>query len=368
MYVNSYVSPVLLRRAGAPSRKEWIGATSVLCAVLAAWSGSAGAEVPVPPDLSSGDKYRLVFATNPRAIGEYEEFLDVLGFVNSEAEAAGIGKSAGIGWAPIISWGGTWFNGGPWIARDRVRIGTNTPVYNLDLQRVASGFNDFWDGTHEASIPTPVPGPARTVWTGSNFDGTPAEGLTLGSPTVRIGQSYQLDEKWIASGTSPTSPSSRNSYYAISEELTVPFAINAGLNDAWYDPEAPGKGVFITVLPGIEKVFLAWLTYDIERPSSDVLALMGDPGHRWLTALGGYSGRTATLDVVLTSGGRFEAGPKPTYTRGYGTITLDFSDCETLFMLYDLPSLDLIGGISLTRLVTDNVALCEELNRQPAGD
>jgi hypothetical protein len=88
---------------------------------------------------------------------------------------------------------------------------------------------------------------------------------------------------------------------------------------------------------------------------------VGEPGHRWLTALGDYSGRIATLDVVLTSGGRFASGPNPTQTPGYGSITLEFSDCETLILKYDLPSVDLYGSLRLTRLVTDNVALCEEL-------
>jgi hypothetical protein len=206
------------------------------------------------------------------------------------------------------------------------------------------------------------------VWTGSNIDGTAADGLTLGDTTVRIGSSRQTDGRWINFGTS--SYTNRNSYYALSEELTVHFAINAGLSDAWFNPQRPGQGIFITVFPDIGKLFLAWFTFDLERPSPDVTAMLGEPGHRWLTALGDYSGKVATLDVELTSGGMFDSGPNPKQSPGYGTITLDFSDCETLTMRYDLPSLDeySYGVISMTRLATDKVALCEELMVRAASE
>jgi hypothetical protein len=139
-------------------------------------------------------------------------------------------------------------------------------------------------------------------------------------------------------------------------------AINAAHGDAWYDPQTAGQGFFITVLPEPERIFLAWFTFDIERPAANVAAGLGEPGHRWLTASGDYTGGSAVLDVTLTSGGIFTAAqPAPTHAPGYGTITLEFSSCTRLELTYDLPGLPQSGVIELQRVSDDKVSLCEEL-------
>jgi plastocyanin len=89
----------------------------------------------------------------------------------------------------------------------------------------------------------------------------------------------------------------------ITVEAAAGFQINNGLNDAWYNPDTDGQGFFVIVFPVIHKMFLSWFTYDIERPPGGTTALMGDPGHRWLTAFGDYSGDTAVLDIDLRQGG-----------------------------------------------------------------
>jgi len=33
---------------------------------------------------------------------------------------------------------------------------------------------------------------------------------------------------------------------------------------------------------------MAWFTHDTERPDTGVEAILGEPGHRWLTAQGPY--------------------------------------------------------------------------------
>ena len=38
----------------------------------------------------------------------------------------------------------------------------------------------------------------------------------------------------------------------------APFTLNAGFNDAWYQPETAGQGMFVNVFPELEQVFLAW--------------------------------------------------------------------------------------------------------------
>jgi len=44
---------------------------------------------------------------------------------------------------------------------------------------------------------------------------------------------------------------------------------------------------------------------NVERPPESVTALLGEPGHRWLTAQGPYDGNSANLTVYLTEGGVF---------------------------------------------------------------
>jgi hypothetical protein len=56
-------------------------------------------------------------------------------------------------------------------------------------------------------------------------------------------------------------------------------SINAGLNDAWFNLDTDGQGLLIVVFPEIEQVFIAWFTYDTERPPADVVAFLQEPGH-----------------------------------------------------------------------------------------
>lgn len=140
------------------------------------------------------------------------------------------------------------------------------------------------------------------------------------------------------------------------------FQINAGLNDAWFNAATAGQGFFVTVFPDIQQIFLAWFTYDTERPEPSVLANLGEPGHRWLTAFGPYSGDGATLEVELTSGGVFDsANPAPGQVVD-GTITITWSDCENALVSYDIPSAGVEGDIPITRIAADNVPRCEALN------
>ena len=142
------------------------------------------------------------------------------------------------------------------------------------------------------------------------------------------------------------------------------FQINAGLNDAWYESSTNGQGFFVTVFPDSQKVFLSWFTYDLERPADGVTAELGEPGHRWLTALGPYTGDTATLDIELTQGGIFDSPtPAVVQTPAYGTVILRFSNCAEGEVEYTIPSVGRSGTIPIRRTYAspDNMALCETL-------
>ncbi len=144
------------------------------------------------------------------------------------------------------------------------------------------------------------------------------------------------------------------------------FKINAGLNDAWYNPATNGQGFLITAFPDRKEMFLAWFTFDTERPPEDVGALLGEPGHRWLTAQGPYIGDTANLTIFVTEGGVFDAAEPATTTdpTGDGTMTLEFSDCANGLLNYEITSLGISGEIPIQRITPDNIALCETLGGQ----
>jgi hypothetical protein len=142
------------------------------------------------------------------------------------------------------------------------------------------------------------------------------------------------------------------------------FRINAGLNDAWYNPATAGQGFLFTVFPEIQQMFVAWFTYDTERPPEDVEAQLGEPGHRWVTAQGPYSGDTASLTIYVTKGGVFDAAEPTAQADGvdHGTLTIEFADCTEGLVTYEMMSPGVSGEIPIQRIADDNVALCTALS------
>lgn len=139
--------------------------------------------------------------------------------------------------------------------------------------------------------------------------------------------------------------------------------INEGLSDAWFNPETNGQGFFITVFPVLKQMFLAWFTFDTERPPQDHSAILGGPGQRWVTAQGPYNGDTATLTIFVSKGGVFDsAAPAPsTDAGGDGSIILEFADCTEGLVTYSITSLGISGEIPIQRVSPDNEPLCESL-------
>jgi beta-glucanase (GH16 family) len=154
-------------------------------------------------------------------------------------------------------------------------------------------------------------------------------------------------------------------YVRVYKETDGPsFAINPGLNDAWYNPLTSGQGFLITVFADIQQMFVAWFTYDLERPPEDTPSGIGEPGHRWLIAQGPYSGSTANLTIFVPEGGVFDS-PTPEVVidqAGDGTMTIEFADCTAGMVSYDITSAQQSGEIPIQRIVDDNVALCEQLS------
>jgi len=141
--------------------------------------------------------------------------------------------------------------------------------------------------------------------------------------------------------------------------------INPGVSDAWFEKETAGQGFLIVVFPDQGIIFLAWFTYDTTRPPDDVKALLGEPGHRWVTAQGPYYGDTTILTAFLTEGGVFDMADPPAVTdvdNPIGTISIIWHDCKSATLTYDIDPPGVQGVIPITRIVPDNETLCEALN------
>jgi hypothetical protein len=141
------------------------------------------------------------------------------------------------------------------------------------------------------------------------------------------------------------------------------FVITEGVSGAWANFETLGQGQFMEVYPDRNLLFAAWFTWDTEQPGTGMMANVGDPNHRWLTAQGGYDGDTATLDITLTRGGLFD-DPTPAMNdpEPAGTMTLQFMRCNEALLTYDLGERS--GFFTINKLADDNNATCEMLKNQ----
>lgn len=132
-------------------------------------------------------------------------------------------------------------------------------------------------------------------------------------------------------------------------------AINPGMNGAWTNLDTLGQGMFFDVVAPQKAFFLGWFTYETD------IGIVPDPNedkHRWLVAIGPYSGDTATLELLAVDGGSFN-GPDPVVETPVGTATLKFSSCTRAVFNYAFDN-GLSGSITLNRLLPD--ALCAELS------
>jgi len=196
----------------------------------------------------------------------------------------------------------------------------------------------------------------RVIKTGTSMAGQePAEAF------FGLGDQQTVDQvliKWPDGSQSTVSNIGAGQIITV-EQQESGIEINAGLNDAWYDPSTSGQGFFITVFPDIAKMFLAWFTYDTERPDPSITANLGGPGQRWLTAFGSYSGNEAVLEIEMTSGGVFDSANPSPIQQADGDILLEFTSCNAATITYSISSADRQGVIPIERIALDNVGLCE---------
>lgn len=146
----------------------------------------------------------------------------------------------------------------------------------------------------------------------------------------------------------------------------APFRINKSLAGAWFNPQTDGQGILLDVYDSINQLFLAWFTFDLTRPV-DGTAELGEPGHRWLTGLGPIDGNKAEITVYNTPGGVFDAAQPPADPpQEVGTMTVEFTDCNTATVDYSLDTPPVSGQVPIQTLSDDYVELCDSLSKGPA--
>jgi uncharacterized membrane protein len=199
------------------------------------------------------------------------------------------------------------------------------------------------------------------VWIsdGDGSYGPPLRLESIGGDFNSWAEATDINRNGLVLGWSDIEPGGgySNVIWSLFEEM--PFQINGGISDVWYSPATDGQGFFVNVWEDLRTVFVGWFTYDTERP--DASAILGDPGHRWLTAQGSYADDTAVLGITMTGGGIFDSGsPAPTRSPD-GTMTLEFSNCTSGTVTFDIPSIGRQGVIPIERVSSANIANCERL-------
>jgi len=260
-----------------------------------------------------------------------------------------------------------------WSSTAWVQIGADIDGEAAE-DRSGSSVSLSWDGTRLA-IGAPwnddngsLSGHARVYqWSDTQWAqiGTDIDGEVAGDH-FGYHVSLSTDGNRMASGSGYVNETGVDPGYVRAYDLSMfnVFNINAGLNDAWYNPLTDGQGFFITVFPGLGTVSLAWFTYDTELPPVDAVSILGDPGHRWLTAIGPIVDNQVLMNIEMTSAGIFDTSTEIERTDppgSDGTLVLTFDDCNSGTVEYDIPSINRHGLIPIRRVADDNIVICEAL-------
>ena len=192
-------------------------------AVLGVTASVASAAIVVPPSLSPGDKYHLVFVTSTTRNATSTNIADYNSFVQAAADAAGIGSGDGVDWFAIGSTQTV-------AAKVNALIGATNLVFLLNgTTKVADGFTDMWNGSIDARInlTETLATYNGAVRTGSSDSGAIPDwnDQWLGDPAGEgpvVGSAGSTNTTWLDNGAGDGLPSTALPFYALSEELTVP--------------------------------------------------------------------------------------------------------------------------------------------------
>jgi hypothetical protein len=172
----------------------------------------------VPPGLSPGTLYRLVFVTDTTT----DATSNSIGFYNNlvtlEADSVPALAALGATWTVI---------GSTEAVSAATNIGTTTSgIYRLDGNEVAPNTAALFNAV-SVNLLNPVNIDSQgdqidfNVWTGTNPNGTIATGSALGDTNVCAGNDGGIDVNFLHAGSCTFFASNVLNLYAISSELTV---------------------------------------------------------------------------------------------------------------------------------------------------
>lgn len=255
------------------------------------------------------------------------------------------GPDAGCDFYPVPVY---WVrDGGQWVMHDLQSIDGGqarvVAVAEMDGQPVILGEWVFFDPFNIRA----------GVWLpdASGAYGVPLMLETLGANPDSIAFAYDINREGIVLGWSELEPWGNGSSVLWSLKETLPFAINGGLSDAWYDPASDGQGFFITVWEDIQMMFVGWFTYGDDGA--------GESKHYWMTAQGSYTDDRAELGITVSEGGAFVTGEPAPVRHPDGTMTVEFHNCLEGSVSFDIPSLGRQGSVPIQRITRDSVTGCE---------
>ncbi|MGA2269602.1 MAG: PEP-CTERM sorting domain-containing protein [Bryobacteraceae bacterium] len=191
----------------------------LVLAVVGIASRSDANIITVPPGLSPGETYRLVFVTADTTTATSTNIADYNDFVTSEANDV----------AALAALRATWMVIGSTESVSAVtNIGPSSAgIYTLDGAEVATSTAALF-----STITTPLLSPIDITqygspimyevfaWTGAKYDGTHFTDLALGDPTAEIGCIQDTSIGYL--DCFPNNPQNwQFPQYAISSELTV---------------------------------------------------------------------------------------------------------------------------------------------------
>jgi plastocyanin len=122
------------------------------------------------------------------------------------------------------------------------------------------------------------------------------------------------------------------------------FVINEGIAGSWYNPATDGQGIFMEASDTHGLVTLAWFTWTSPAVGN----------YDWLTGVGPFQGKVATLALNRSSGGRFNDGSAAVTTVRAGSAVLTFHDCSNATLEFEMTLPPRTGRIDLQRIFPPN--------------
>ena len=93
--------------------------------------------------------------------------------------------------------------------------------------------------------------------------------------------------------------------------------LHTGLNGPWHQPENPGQGLVLHIIPENKQIFIAWFTYT-EAGGQQM----------WLTADGSLDAQPIELTIYESINGKLNSNDPLPDLNIWGTGSIEFTSCE----------------------------------------